>query len=65
MIEFAFVLTAVVVAFGQGWPQVIQPLQVLGVCIIMTVLMLIFEEVCNDFEEKEKQHPGTYNDIQT
>ncbi len=65
VIEFALVLASVVVAIGQGWDQVVQPLQVLAIFIIMTILSLMIGEFCNDYEEKEKQHPGTHHEIRT
>jgi hypothetical protein len=60
------VLTAVVVAFGQGWPVIIQPLQVLGILIIMTILSMIFHEVCTSYEkEVEQHHHGTHHEFKT
>ena len=66
VIEFAMVLTAVIVAFGQGWPAIMQPLQVLGFLIVMTIISMIFQEVCTTYEnEVEQHHHGTYHEFKT
>jgi len=65
IIELAFVLTSVVVALGQGWDQVAQPLQLLVAFIIATVFVLLYEEFWKNYEDQRKQHPGTHHEIRT
>ncbi|MFW9909483.1 MAG: hypothetical protein ACFFEF_12985 [Candidatus Thorarchaeota archaeon] len=64
-VEIAFAAASVVVAIGQGWDQVSQPLQVFVLFIIGTIFVLLYEELWNDYEEKKREHPGAYPEFKT
>ncbi|MCK5151289.1 MAG: hypothetical protein KAQ65_05605 [Candidatus Thorarchaeota archaeon] len=65
IIELALVIASIVVALGQGWDQVVQPLQMLVVLTIGTIFALLYEELWLDHEKQREQHPGTYHEVKT